>query len=401
MISLEDLRQEADTLKDQLVAVRRDLHMHPELAFQEVRTAGVVANRLNELGYEVQTGIGKTGVVGIIEGGAADDSAAPTHTLLLRFDMDALPIKEEVDVPFKSQTDGVMHACGHDAHTSIGLGVAELLMKHRDQWRGTAKFVFQPAEEIVAGALAMIKDGVLEGPRPDRALSLHVWSKMPVGQIQMTDGPAMAAADGFTIVVRGRGTHGASPHMGADPIVAAAQIVLALQTIVSRNVDPIDQAVVTVGYIRGGSAQNIIPDTVELGGTTRAFKNELIATMRERIQTIADSTAKALGVSAEVSFPETFNPATVNDVSMAKIVRDTAQEMYGEENMAAQGRTMGAEDASHFLKAVPGAYVFIGAGNVEKGMDEPHHSPRFQIDEDVLPVATAVITASAMRMLNE
>ena len=197
MISLEQLRHEADAMTEQLITVRRDLHAHPELAFQEVRTAGVVANKLNELGYEVQTGVGKTGVVGLLEGAGTGVG----KTLLLRFDMDALPIFEQVDVPFKSQTDGVMHACGHDAHTSIGLGVAELLARHREAWSGTAKFVFQPAEEIVGGALAMIQDGVLNDPKPDHTLSMHVWSMDELGKIGMTDGPTMAAADGFKIIV--------------------------------------------------------------------------------------------------------------------------------------------------------------------------------------------------------
>ena len=396
-ISLEQLKQEAEALKGQLIAVRRDLHAHPELGFQEVRTAGVVANKLNELGYEVQTGVGKTGVVGLVEGARP----GPGKTLLLRFDMDALPITEEVDVPFKSQNVGVMHACGHDAHTSVGLAVAELMMKHRDAWSGTAKFVFQPAEEGVGGALAMIADGVLNDPKPDRALSMHVWSMTETGKIEMTDGPTMAAADAFTIHVRGRGTHGAAPHQGADPVVTAAQIVLALQTIVSRNVDPLDQAVVTVGYIRGGTANNVVPDVVEMGGTTRAFKDELIVMMRERITTIVEHTATALGMTADVQFPKHFCPATVNNVDMAKVVRDTAKDLFGAANVGQEQRTMGAEDASHFLKAVPGAYVFVGAGNKAKGMNEPHHSPRFQIDEDALPIATALMTASAVRMLNE
>jgi amidohydrolase len=395
MISPIQIRNEAEQLKDQLVTIRRDLHAHPELAFQEVRTAGVVANKLNALGYEVQTGVGKTGVVGLLEGTKPGNG----KTVLLRFDMDALPIQEAVDVPYKSKNDGVMHACGHDAHTSIGLGVAELLAKHRDAWSGTAKFVFQPAEEVVGGALAMIKDGVLDGPKPDHSLSLHVWSMDEVGRIEMRDGATMAAADGFKIAVRGRGTHGAAPHMGADPIVAAAQIVLALQTIVSRNVDPLDQAVVTVGYIRGGSAQNIVPDVVELGGTTRAFKDELITFMRERIRTVVESTAKALGVEADVAFPEHFNPATVNNSAVAQVVRDSAVELFGNQLVSSDHQTMGAEDCSHFLRAAPGAYVFVGAGNKAKGITEPHHSPRFQIDEDCLPIATALMTTSAMRVL--
>ncbi len=396
MIQLTQLREEADAMRDRLVTMRRDLHQHPELAFQEVRTAAIVADRLRELGYEVQTGIGKTGVVGVLEGGRP---AGRPLTLLLRFDMDALPIQEAADVPFKSQHDGKMHACGHDAHTAIGLSVAELLARHRPWWGGVAKFAFQPAEEIVAGALAMIRDGVLENPKPDRVLSMHVWATEEVGTVGMTDGPTMAASGAYRIAVRGRGAHGASPHLGADPIVAVAHIITALQTIISRNVDPLDQGVVTVGSIHGGTAPNIIPDLVEMQGTIRAFRDEVMQLLRERIRQIAENVAQALGVAADVTFSEASTPATVNDPAMAQIVRQTAIELFGAERVRSDHRTMGAEDCAFFLQAAPGAYVFIGAGNKAKGMTEPHHSPRFQIDEDVLPVSVALLTASAMRML--
>lgn len=398
MITLDQLRAEANAMRDQLVAVRRDFHQHPELAFQEVRTAGIVADKLNELGYEVQTGIGKTGVVGVIEGATKTDQPI---TLLLRFDMDALPIHEQVDVPFKSEVDGKMHACGHDAHTSIGLGVAEMMAKHRDLWGGVAKFVFQPAEEIVSGAKAMIADGALENPKPDRSLSMHVWSTEPFGKICMTDGPAMAASGGFRLVVVGRGAHGASPNLGADPIVAAAQIVTALQSIVARNVGPLDAGVVTVGSIHGGSAPNIIPDTVELTGTIRAYTAEVMQILKNRIQAISEGIATAMGVTANLSFYESGTPALVSDPAMANIVRDVAKELVGEDNVVTDVRTMGGEDAAFFLEAAPGAYVFVGAGNTDKGITEPHHSPRFQIDEDALPLSVALMTASALRMLEK
>jgi amidohydrolase len=396
MTAPEQFRAEADELREELVAVRRNLHRHPELAFEEIRTAGIVADKLNELGYEVQTGVGKTGVVGVMEGAGSADTP---HTLLLRFDMDALPIHEQVDSPFRSQVDGKMHACGHDAHTSIGLGVATLMARHRDSWGGVAKFVFQPAEEIVGGALAMIRDGVLESPKPDRTLSMHVDSRRPIGTVAMTDGPTMAASGAFKIAVRGRGTHGASPHLGVDPILAAAHIITALQSIVARNVDPLDQAVVTIGSIHGGSAPNIIPDTVDLQGTIRAFKDEVLQALRERLRAIVEGVAGALGVEANLSFSENGTPATVNDSAMARIVRELAIDLVGVDSVRDDHRTMGAEDASYFLQAAPGAYVFLGAGNEAKGMTEPHHSPRFQIDEDVLPLSVALLTASAIRML--
>lgn len=395
MPDIEQLRGEAESLRERIVAVRRDLHAHPEIAFQEIRTAGIVAQRLAELGFEVQTGVGKTGVVGVMDG----ERAGGGHTLLLRFDMDALPIQEMVDAPFRSRNDGLMHACGHDAHTAIGLGVAEMLAARRAEWGGTAKFVFQPAEEIVAGARAMIADGALENPRPDRALSLHLFSTLPTGVVSMADGATMAGSGAFTVTVRGRGAHGAMPHQGADPIVGAAHIITALQSIVSRNVNPMEQAVVTVGYVRGGTAPNIIPDEVEFGGTTRAFSEAVGRLLNARIQEIAGHTARALGLDATVAISDAATPPLVNDPAMAEIVRRNARRLVGAENVDTQLRLMGAEDAAFFLQAVPGAFVFVGAGNPAKGITEPHHSPRFQIDEDALPLAMALLTASAMEML--
>jgi len=382
----------------QLVAVRRDLHQHPELAFQEERTAGVVARRLGELGYEVRTGVGRTGVVGLMEGGATQ---AGFRTLLLRFDMDALPIHEQLDLPFKSMYEGKMHACGHDAHTAIGLGVAELMARHRDQWGGVAKFVFQPAEEIVSGALAMIEDGVLQDPTPSHTLALHLWAEEESGVIGVTDGPALAASDAYQIVVRGRGSHGALPHLGRDPVVAAAQIIVALQTIVARNLNPLSQGVVTVGSIHGGTAPNIIPDSVTLQGTIRAFSDEVMHLLRSRIERIAASVGDALGCEVDVNFSEKGTPATVNDPAVAALMRRIAAELVGSEHMRSDYRTMGAEDCAFFLRAAPGAYVFIGAGNRSKGITEPHHSPRFQIDEDALPTGVALMTAGAMSILND
>jgi amidohydrolase len=393
--SLTQIRSDADAMRDELIAVRRDLHAHPELAFEEVRTAGIVAKTLRELGYEVQTGVGKTGVIGVIDGGLPGP-----ETLLLRFDMDALPIHEAVDVDFKSRTDNKMHACGHDAHTSIGLGVAKLMAKHRDKWRGTAKFVFQPAEEIVAGARAMIADGALQNPAPTKSLSMHVWSMGEIGTVAITDGPMMAATDVFKLVVTGRGAHGASPHEGVDSILTAAQIITALQSIVARNVDPLEQGVVTVGMINAGSAPNIIPDTVALQGTIRAFKDDVMSLLRTRIVAIAEGIAAAMGAKATVEFAPVSTPATVNDAAQAEIVRKIAQDLVGAENVTGDHRTMGAEDCSYFLKAAPGAYVFVGAGNKSKGYTEPHHSPRFQIDEDSLPLSVALVSASAIEMLN-
>jgi amidohydrolase len=247
----------------------------------------------------------------------------------------------------------------------------------------------------------MIADGVLENPKPTRALSMHVWSMEEVGKIGMTDGATMAAPDKFSITVKGRGTHGATPHEGLDPIVASAYIVTALQTIVTRSVNPLEPGVVTIGSIHGGSAANVIPDEVVMQGTIRAFSDEVMNTLRERIRSIVEHFGKSMGMVASVEFSGVDVPATVNDKAMAAVVRGVAKELVGEANVTSDHRTMGSEDCSYFLKAAPGAYVFVGAGNKAKGINEPHHSPRFQIDEDCLPISVALMTASAIKMLNE
>ena len=399
MITNETLRVEANALKDQLISVRRDLHMHPELGFRKCARPALWPSAWANWVMKCKRAWAKRVLWRSCEG-AAPHKGQPSQVLLTRFDMDALPITEMTDLPYSSTNEGKMHACGHDAHTSIGLAVAQLMAAHRADWSGVLKLVFQPAEETLKGARTMIDDGVLESPRPTRALSGHVDSMKPVGTVYMTDGPMMAAAGAFTVLVRGRGAHGAAPEEGADPIVAACQIVNALQTIVSRNVSPLDQAVLTVGYLHGGTAFNIIPDVVELGGTLRSYREEVTLLLRERVRGIAENIARAMGVEASVTFVEPYLPALVNDAAMAEIVRGVAREVVGEQNVFGDYRMMGSEDAAYYLKAAPGAFVWIGAGNVAQGINEPHHSPRFRIDEDALPVAAAVLTGSAIRMLD-
>ena len=287
------LRDEIDEIMPGVVADRRDFHEHPELAFQEVRTAGIVADRLRALGVEdVRTGIAQTGVTGLIRGRRPGEG----KTVLLRADMDALPILEENDVEYRSQTPGVMHACGHDAHTAMLLGVSRLLMDRRDEFAGTVKVLFQPAEESPpGGAKPMIDAGVLEDPKVDAAFGLHIDQDNPVGVIELRSGPAMAAADRFHMVIRGKGGHGAKPHDTVDPIVIGAQIVTALQTLVARVVDPTEEAVVTVGTFQAGLAFNVIPDTAELGGTVRTFNAKNRDLLEERIGTLARGIATAMG----------------------------------------------------------------------------------------------------------
>jgi amidohydrolase len=387
------VQSEAFALRDQLIAWRRDFHRHPELGMQEFRTSGIVAKYLSSLGMEVQTGVGQTGVVGLLEG------SQPGPVVMLRFDMDALPIQEMNQTDYVSQNSGVMHACGHDAHTAIGMGIAQLLARRREELAGTIKFVFQPGEEGCGGALAMIADKVLEDPKPDVALGLHVWNDQPLGLLAAGNGGVMAAADIFTINVQGKGGHGAQPHLCVDAVLIAAQIVVALHSIVARNVNPRETAVVTVGSIRAGTAFNVIADTAEMTGTIRTFDAATRDLIARRITEVAESTARALGGSATIEI-KAISPATVNDQQVAQIVRETASEVLGSDRVTADQFTMTAEDMSEFLSRVPGCFFFIGSANAARGLNAPHHNPHFDIDEEVLPLGVAVLAATVLHYLN-
>lgn len=387
-----DFRAEAEALRAQLVAWRRDLHRHPELALQEHHTAGVIAEQLRALGYDVHTGIGGTGVVALLAG----QQSGPTA--MARFDMDALPIQEANEVGYASQTPGVMHACGHDAHMAIGLGVAALMAQHRSGLAGTLKLVFQPAEEALDGALHMIQAGVLESPRPDVFLSAHIWNEKPVGTIDVAPGPVMAAAQKWTCVVRGRGGHGAQPHLTVDPIVAAAQMIVALQAVVSRNVHPLEAAVVTVGTLHGGSAVNIIPDRVDMGGTMRTYKAEVRETLVRRLREVLEGVAAACGAQVDLELGAVL-PAVNNDEAVTAVVRRAAEAIVGAGHVSSSHRTMGSEDASLFMEKVPGCYFFLGSANHERGLDAPHHSARFDFDETVLPLGAATMALALAHYL--
>ena len=390
---LIDFYSEAKELFAYTQRLRRDFHVHPELGFEEVRTAGIVAEELKQLGIEVSTGIGKTGVIGIIEGNG------PGPVVLIRFDMDALPITEETGAEYASQTPGVMHACGHDGHTAVGLSVAKVLHKHQDKWAGTVKLVFQPAEEGLGGAREMVKGGVLENPRPDFSLGMHVWNDRPLGQIAATSGPAMAAAELFTIKITGKGAHGASPHLGQDPIVAAAQIVTALQSIVARNVDPLETAVVSVTAVNGGTAFNVIPPAVEMKGTIRTYLPEVREMVLRRTEEIVHGVAESMGCTAEISIEE-VTPAVINDARLAEIVNQTRMEVLPETEDISGLRTMGSEDMAFLMDDIPGCYVFVGSNNPDKGLVYGHHHPKFDFDEQALIDGVALVSASAVAVLN-
>jgi amidohydrolase len=382
----------AQALASQLTEWRRDLHRHPELAFQEERTAGVVADHLIHLGLEVQTGVGQTGVVGILEGAQAGPTA------MLRFDMDALPIHEETGLPFASQVAGKMHACGHDGHTAIGLGVASLLAGQQERLAGRVKFVFQPAEEIAQGARAMIVDGVLADPTPDVMFGLHLWSQIPLGLAVVKAGPLWASSDRFALEIVGRGSHGAMPHQGIDAIAVAAYAIAQLQTIVSRDRDPLQPAVLSIGTIHGGSAFNILAERVQMSGTLRTFDLATRARILERMDALLAGVCAAHNASYQLTWRD-FTPPVVNDAVATGRLRTAAAAVLGDAAVADGPMMMVAEDVSEFLNRTPGSFFVLGA-MPESTRPEPHHSPRFDIDERALPLGAAILAQAAFDWLS-
>ncbi len=391
MKSLPNFQQEAHNIFDDLVRVRRDIHQYPELGFQEFRTSNIVAETLQQLGYEVQRGIAQTGVVGLLEG------SQPGPTVMLRFDMDALPIQELTQGGYASKTSGIMHACGHDGHVSMGLGLAQILSSYQDQMEGTLKLVFQPAEEGLGGAFAMMADGVLEDPRPDVVFAMHLWTGVPYGKIRTAVGPTMAASSVFTLTVQGKGGHGAAPHESIDPILAAAHIVTALQSIVSRNVDPQESVVVTVGQMTAGTTFNVIPDHATLKGTVRSYNNEIHHIIYRRILEMARNVSTAFRCTASME-TVAIVPAVVNAVEPTEVVNRVARQVVGAENLI-HSREMASEDMGYILEEIPGCYFFIGARNEEKGFVFPHHHPQFDFDERAMINGVATMAYAAANYL--
>ena len=388
-----DFLSEAQSLFEYTQTMRRDFHAHPELGFHEVRTAGIVTKELTNLGLEVHAGVGGTGVVAILEG------SRPGPVVLVRADMDALPIIEETGAPYASQNPGVMHACGHDGHTATLLTVARMLNAHRNDLAGTVKFMFQPAEEGMGGAEKMIAEGVLSNPKVDVALALHVWNEKPVGWIGVANGPAMAGAEIFNIKIRGKGGHGAAPHLAVDPILASAQIISALQGIVSRNVPPLQTAVISVCTIRAGETFNVIPPMVEMTGTIRTFEPVVRTLVLDRFEKTIHSVAEAMGCQEEIDVKR-LTPTTINHTETAVQVQATAHRLFPAADVdPANFITMGSEDFAFILEKVPGCFFFIGSANPEKGLDAGHHHPKFDFDETALPKGAALMTASILDLL--
>lgn len=395
---MTDFYDEATKLFEYTRRLRRDLHVHPELGFREIRTGGIVAKELEALGLEVTKGVGKTGVVGLLEG------ARPGPTLLLRFDMDALPIVEETGADYASANAGVMHACGHDGHTAIGLTVAKILHNHRSELAGTLKFCFQPSEEgfngeDCGGNEMMIRDGVLEGPHVDRTLALHLWNEKPLGWVGIAGGPVMAGAEEFSVKLIGSGGHGAVPQLTIDPIAAAAQVITALQTITSRNVGPLETAVVSVTTVHSGTAFNVIPQVAELGGTIRTFDLEVRKRVLKRFDEIVRGVATGMGCQVEIN-TKRVTPAVVNDDGLATELQRTARAVLADSVLVTEGyTTMGAEDMAFMQEKVPGCYFFVGSNNPVKHLDYAHHHPKFDFDEEALPRAAALMAASAADLM--
>ena len=395
---MPDFFTEAEQLFEYTRSFRRDFHMHPELGFTEVRTAGIVANELNALDMEVTTGVARTGVVGMLEG------VAPGPVVLVRFDMDALPVTEETGADYASIVPGVMHACGHDGHTAIGLTVAKLLHAHRDQLAGSVKFVFQPAEEgtcgqEIGGNEMMIREGVLENPEPDLALALHSWNEKPLGWVHIGGGPVMAGAEHFKITITGKGGHAAIPQQSVDPLLAASQIVNTLQSIISRNIDPLATAVVSVTMMHAGDTFNVIPSQAKLEGTIRTFDLAVREKVLKRFGELVNGVTGAMGCAADVEVIR-LTPALVNDNDIASSVQETANRLLPDAELETSGYlTMGAEDMAFMLEKVPGCYFFVGSANQEKGLSYGHHHPKFDFDEAALPRAVALMATTVAEFL--
>ncbi|MDQ3443421.1 MAG: amidohydrolase [Chloroflexota bacterium] len=396
MVLATEFRKDVEEILPGVVADRRHLHENPELAFEEYETSKFVAERLDSLGVEdIRTGIGGTGVTGLIRGGKGDGKV-----VMARADMDALPILEENDVDYKSTKPGVMHACGHDAHTAMLLGLTRLLVDRKGEFPGTVKVLFQPAEEVPpGGAIAMIRDGALEDPHVDAVLGLHVSSETPAGKIAMRAGAGSASSDRFRITIQGRGGHAASPHEAVDPIVIGSHIVLAFQTLVSRETNPIDAAVLSTTAFIAGEAFNVIPDTAELRGTVRTLNQEVREHLEKRLIEVATGIARAGGAEVVADFIRGY-PGIVNDEAMTEMVRLAAIDAVGEDNVIESPIGMGGEDFSYFSLERPGCFFNVGTRNEDRGIIWGHHHPRFDVEEEGMSAGIATMGNAVLSYLD-
>jgi amidohydrolase len=396
-INPDRIRSEIQALQPQLVALRRQIHQHPELGFQERLTAETIAKKLTEWKIPHQVGIAKTGIVAMIQG---RKTSFRLKTLAIRADMDALPIQEANEVPYKSQHDGIMHACGHDGHVAIALMTAYYLSQHQNDFAGMVKIIFQPAEEGPGGAKPMIDEGVLTNPDVNAIIGLHLWNNLPLGTIGVRSGALMAAVELFNLKIQGKGGHGALPHQTVDAIVVASQIVTALQTIVARNVNPIESAVVTVGQFNAGNARNVIADTASLTGTVRYFHPDLADFFQQRIDAIVAGICAGYGATYELEYTKLY-PPVINDPKITELVRSIATDLVETPlGLVPECQTMGGEDMSFFLQAVPGCYFFLGAANPDRSLAYPHHHPRFDFDETALSTGVEMFVRCVEKFCN-
>ena len=394
----ERLARAVEGIREKLISLRRDFHTYPELSNREERTSRIVAEELRRLGLEVQTGVARYGVVALLRG------ALPGPVVAYRADMDALPITETIEVPYKSKNPGVKHACGHDAHTAIGLGVAAVLSQVRDQVRGTVKFLFQPAEEgppagEEGGAPLMIKEGALDNPRPAAIFGLHCDPRIDVGKVGYHIGPAMASSDRFVITIRGRKVHGAYPHEGVDAVVVAAQAILALQAIRSRRVDTLQPLVLTIGSIHGGNRFNIITDEVVMEGTVRTHDEAVREQVKEFMHQTLKGVTSAFGASYEMTYEEGAH-VTYNDPQLVEESLPSFRRVLGEANLVTPKPHMGAEDFSYYGRLIPGFFFFLGVRNDAKGIRAMIHTPEFDIDEECLPLGVKVAATALLDYLD-
>ncbi len=374
--------------------IRRDLHQHPEIGYHEVRTSAIIARELTDLGLGVTTGLGGTGVIALLEGGK------PGPVVLLRFDMDALPVQEETGAEYASQNPGVMHACGHDGHVAIGLTVAHLLKARQEELAGTIKFVFQPAEEGLGGAERMIAEGALRNPSPDYCLAMHLWNERPLGWVGVTPGPVMAGADLFSIKISGKGGHGGMPETTHDPVLTSAVLINALQSIVSRNVPPMQSAVLSVTRIHGGETYNVIPSQVELAGTVRTYDMNTRDRVIGRMQQQVDLICQAMECVGEIKI-DPLTPAVVNDPWVTEHIQSLVPQVLPSAKLDTDYRTTGSEDMAFLMRDHRSCYFFVGSANPVKGLTFGHHHPRFDFDEAAMTNAAALIAAASFNFLQD
>lgn len=388
----ESLKDEISAIEEEVIALRRDFHQHPETGLREIRTAKVIAEYLGDIGLSVTTGVGRTGVVGLLQG------KSPGKTLMIRADMDALPIQEKNQVPYCSKNDGVMHACGHDGHMAILLATAKILKRHRGEISGHIKFVFQPGEEGYDGARLMIEDKVMEAPPVEAAIGLHLSTIMPAGKIGVREGPVMASSDAFSIRVYGEMGHGAHPESGVDAIFISGNVITSLQSLVSREVSAFNPLVVHIGLIKGGTAGNIIADRVTLRAVVRTLDGDLRETIHQRMDRILKGITSAYRGSHGLRYLGGVGPV-VNHPVMAELVRNEAIKTVGSENVVAQKSSMGSDDMARFLEAVPGCYFSLGVGNKDQANNYPNHHPLFNIDESGLIFGVETMARTALAYL--